>query len=352
MSMSDREKFLEKKMSYMEAKETELESRGMHFKIKAPVTCSVTTSDAVAVGFGDGTVRFFYNGDEPKVVEAHNGVVLSIATNGENVFTGGDDGKFLQISQNGNVTEIADFNTRWVDSVAAYKDSMVCSSGSNVYIWSEGQKKPKSLDHPSTVGGLAFDQNGKRLAVSCYGGVTLWERGGRRWKSSRLVWKGSHSKVSFSPDGKYIVTTMQESELHGWRLRDKVDLAMRGYPAKIKSFAWVGDTPHLATAGDHQAVCWPFDGKDGPLGREPICVADCGKQISTCIEPLTGEKMIFVGFNDGTVLLSELDENKNPFVIRNPKGFEISAISISSNRSHILIGDAEGNILWSPLWKD
>ena len=81
-------------------------------------------------------------------------------------------------------------------------------------------------------------------------------------------------------------------------------------------------------------------------------MADCGKQISTCIEPLTGEKMIFVGFNDGTVLLSELDENKNPFVIRNPKGFEISAISISSNRSHILIGDAEGNILWSPLWKD
>ena len=145
---------------------------------------------------------------------------------------------------------------------------------------------------------------------------------------------------------------MQESELHGWRLRDKVDLAMRGYPAKIKSFAWVGDTPHLATSGDHQAICWPFDGKDGPLGREPVCVADCGKQISTFIEPLTGEKAVFVGFNDGSVLLSELDENKNPFVIRNPKGSEISAIAISPNRSHILIGDSDGNILWSTLWKN
>ena len=350
--MSDREKFLEEKMSYLEPKKTELEIRGAHFNLKAPVTGSVTTNDAVVVGFGDGIVRFFRDEGDPNVVKAHEGVVLSIATNGENVFTGGEDGKFLKISPGGNIAEIADFNTRWVDTVAAKQGMIACSSGSTVYIWSEGQKKEKTLDHPSTVGGLAFDKNGSRLAVSCYGGVTLWERKERRWKSSRLVWKGSHSKVSFSPDGKYIVTTMQESELHGWRLRDKVDLAMRGYPAKIKSFAWVGDTPHLATGGDHQAICWPFDGKDGPLGREPVCIADCGKKISTFIEPLIGENAIFVGFNDGTVLLSELDENKSPFVIRNPKGSEISAISVSSNRSHILIGDIEGNILWSPLWKN
>ena len=138
---------------------------GKHFNIKAPVTGSVTTSSAVVVGFVDGT-------------------------------------------------EIANFNSRWVDTVAVHHDNIVCSSGSNIYIWSDGQKKPKIHDHPSTVGGLAFDYNGKRLAVSCYGGVTVWERGERRWKSSRLVWKGSHSKICFSPDGKYIVTTIQESEIH------------------------------------------------------------------------------------------------------------------------------------------
>ena len=110
--MSDREKFLKEKISSLVPKETELESRGEHFDFQAPVTCSVTTSHSVAVGFGDGTIRFFYNGDEPKVVEAHNGVVLSIASNGENVFTGGDDGKFLQISQNGDNIEIASFNYR------------------------------------------------------------------------------------------------------------------------------------------------------------------------------------------------------------------------------------------------
>ena len=348
--MSDREKFLEQKISYLEPEETELEGRGKKLEINAPVTGAVTIPDAVVAGFGDGALRFFRSDETPKIIDAHNGVVLCITTNGSEVFTGGDDGRFLQISPDGTIKEIASFGTRWVDTVAATKDSIVCSSGKNAYLWSSGNTKEKILEHTSTIGGMAFDRSGKRLAVASYGGVTLWEQGNRRWKSSRLVWKGSHSKVSFSPDGKYIVTTMQESELHGWRIRDKVDLAMRGYPAKIKSFAWVGDIPHLATAGDHQAICWPFDGKDGPLGREPVCVADCGKKISTFIEPLTGEKAIFVGFNDGTVLLSEVDDRKNPFVVRNPKGYEISAISLSSDRSYILIGDLGGNILWSPLW--
>ena len=118
--MSDREKFLEEKMSYLEPKKTELEIRGAHFNLKAPVTGSVTTNDAVVVGFGDGIVRFFRDEGEPKVVKAHEGVVLSIATNGENVFTGGEDGKFLKISPNGNIAEIADFNTRWVDTCLLY----------------------------------------------------------------------------------------------------------------------------------------------------------------------------------------------------------------------------------------
>ena len=226
---------------------------------------------------------------------------------------------------------------------------MVCSSGSTAYIWSKGQDKPKSLDHTSTVGGLAFSSNGKYLAVSHYGGVTVWERLERRWKSSKYIWKGSHGLVSFSPDSRYLVTAMQENELHAWRLRDKDNLKMSGYPAKIKSFAWIGDTPHLATSGANEAICWPFDMK-GPKGRKPVCVADGGKQYSTYIQSFPGEEAVFAGFLDGTVLLSELNEQKKANIIRHATGSEVSAIAVTSNRSHILIGDAKGNVLWSSLW--
>ena len=42
-----------------------------------------------------------------------------------------------------------------------------------------------------------------------------------------LEWKGSHIDVTWSPDGRFVVTSMQENALHGWRLRpDKGHMRM------------------------------------------------------------------------------------------------------------------------------
>ena len=328
---------------------TEFELKGIKFDIGAPVTGAVSIKDCIAASFGDGTVRFFRSDLEPYVVKAHTGVVLCMTSNGEYIFTGGDDGRFLQISLNGDVEEIANFGSRWVDTIAVHNDNLVCSSGSTAYVWSEGIKKPKLLEHSSTVGGIAIDQNGRRIAVSCYGGVTVWRLGDKRWKSSKFAWKGSHGKVSFSPDGKYLITAMQENELHGWRIRDKVNMAMAGYPGKIKSFAWVGDTPFLITSGARESICWPFDGKNGPQDRKPICLTDGGDQSVSYIEPLPGENAFFAGFRDGKVFFSEVDEYKSPILIQDATGSEITTISCLSDCSRVLIGDINGKVLWSPL---
>ena len=329
---------------------TELERRGKHFDTGAPVTGAVSLGDAVAVSFGDGRVQLFRPNSVSASIKAHDGVILCMAAGEREIVTGGDDGRFLSVSIDGSVREIANFGTKWVDCVAMSHELVACSSGKNVYIWTPGETECTSLEHNSTVGGLAFDTQGKRLAVSNYGGVTLWERNKRRWKSTRLAWKGSHGALTFSPDGKYVITAMQENALHGWKLFNKANLAMSGYPAKVKSFAWVGDAPHLATSGADQAVCWPFDGKDGPMNRKPLCVANGGKQIATCVQALPQEKAVFAGFEDGTVILSELDETKEPIVIRGRTGIEVSAIAISPSQSHILIGDMKGHVLWSQLW--
>ena len=127
---------------------------------------------------------------------------------------------------------------------------------------------------------------------------------------------------------------------------------MRGYPSKIKSFTWVGDTPYLVTSGSSDAVCWPFDGKEGPMGRKPIVVANGGKELATFVKALNGEKAVFTGFTDGSVLLAEIDESKKPIMIRSSTGSEVSTIAISSDNSQILIGDMKGSILLSSLWAD
>ena len=330
--------------------ETELEQRGTKLDFKAPVTGAVGMDQAVAVSFGDGSIRFFRPGLSYTTVKAHRGVILSIATDGHHVFTGGDDGRFLRTSTEGEITELANFGTKWVDCVAAKYGNYACSSGKNATIWSMKQQKPSVLEHNSTIGGLAFDQKGRRIVVAHYGGTTIWEHGGRRWKSTKLFWKGFHGSVTFSPDGKFVVTAMQENALHGWRLRDKKDLAMTGYPSKVKSFSWVGDVPHLVTSGAEEAICWPFDGKDGPLGRTPMCLAQIVKQSVSCVRELPKEKAVFVGFRNGTVVLTELDEDKENIIVKSPSNAEVTAIAISSSRSHVLIGDIEGQILWTPLW--
>jgi WD40 repeat protein len=328
--------------------QTELEKNGEHFEFNAPVTEAVSIGDTIIVGFGDGKIRFFKPNQKPHKIQAHSGVILCMVRTEDYILTGGDDGRFLQISMDGEIEEIANFGSRWVDSVAAYKGDKVCSSDNVVYIWSKENEK-KSFKHQSTISGLTFSPNGKHLAVSRYGGVTVWERKKNKWSSSNYSWKGSHGKVTFSPDGKYLVTSMQENQLHGWRLSDKADLAMSGYPAKIKSFNWVGETPYLVTSGASEAVCWPFDGKEGPMGRKPICVASGGKQYATFIESLTEENAIFVGYRDGLVLLSEIDEKKNSITVRNPTGSEVSAIVVSESREDILIGDIKGNVTWSSI---
>ena len=328
---------------------TSLAKRALRLETSAPVTAAVAVGEAVAAAFGDGTVRFFRPGVPPVVVEAHRGAVLCLSADADHVITGGDDGRFLRVSPDGTVEEITSFGTRWVDCVAAGPGWRACSSGRNAYVFRSGDPSGTAFEHPSTVGGLAFDATGRRLAAAHYGGATLWERGERRWKRSKFFWRGSHGAVVFSPDGKFLVTSMQENALHGWRLRDKADMRMSGYPAKVKSFCWVGDAPFLATSGAREAICWPFDGKGGPMGRSPLCVAYGGEQLATVVCGLPGEPGVLVGFQDGSVLLSELDHAAQPVVLQGSTGAEASAIAVTASPSHVLIGDVNGSVLWGPL---
>lgn len=332
--------------------ETPLERDGLALDTGAPVTAAVSTGAGVVAGFGDGRVRFFRPGLPPVVVEAHRGAVLCLAAEGSSgfVLTGGDDGRFLRLSPDGAIEEVASFGTRWVDCVAAGSGVYACSSGRNAYAWRAGNTESISLEHPSTVGGLAFDAKGRRLAVGHYGGATVWEHGKRRWQANKLYWKGSHGTVAFSPDGKYVVTSMQENALHGWRLRDKADMRMSGYPAKVKSFAWVGTEPFLATSGADEAVCWPFGGKDGPMGRPPATCAYGGKQLCTSITGLAGLDGVFAGFADGCVLAGRIsnDAETEDLVIKGSSGSPVAALAITQE-GWLFVGEESGRILWVGL---
>ena len=324
---------------------TDPKVNGVQQRTGAPVVSALTIGETVVVTSGDGTLRLFQPDRHPLAFKIHDGVILSIARESECLLTGGEDGRFLRVSLTGEVQEIASFGSKWVDCVASDGAHFACSSGRVAYVWSPDRSQPVPLEHQSTVGGLAFNPGRNQLAVAHYGGVTIWTRRQTQWIKLVLPWKGYHASVMFSPDGKFVVSTMQENAAHGWRLSDKADFSMSPYPAKIKSTAWAGNTPYLVTAGASEAVCWPFKGKDGPMGKGPICVAG-RKQIVSCVQGFPHENALLAGFHDGTVVLSQIKFDSDAVVLRNATDVEVTAIAVTETWSILLIVEAEGDILW------
>ena len=244
---------------------------------------------------------------EERRLPVHSGGILAAASDGARVVTGGDDGKVFATDAKGRSRLIAaDAKHRWIDHVAAGPDGAVAwSAGKSAYVMT-GKGDPSTIEWPSTVGGLAFAPKGVRLAVAHYNGVTLWFPNAQA-APEMLEWKGSHHHVAFSPNGQFLVTAMQEPALHGWRVVDGKHMRMSGYSARVRSFAWTAGGKWLATSGSEQLVIWPFQGKDGPMGKQPKMVAAFAVR-ATAVACHPKQEVVAVGYADGTVLLVRVDD--------------------------------------------
>ena len=167
---------------------------------------------------------------------------------------------------------------------------------------------------PSTVGGLAFAPKGLRLAVAHYNGVTLWFPN-MAAKPEFLEWAGSHLGVTFSPDNKFLVTTMHEPALHGWRLADNRHMRMSGYPGRVRSIAWSAGGKGLATSGADTVIVWPFTSKDGPMGKEPAMLAPLQARVSA-VACHPKHDVLAAGYSDGCVLMVRIEDGAEILVRR------------------------------------
>src|SRR5258707_15835100 len=100
-----------------------------------------------------------------------------------------------------------------------------------------------------------------------------------------LRWAGSHIGVEFSPDGKFLMSSMQENALHGWRLADARDMRMGGYPAKVRSLAFLSGGKVLATARPPRGGIWPVAANDGPIGKQAWEVVLRETPLATRVAP-------------------------------------------------------------------
>jgi WD40 repeat protein len=292
---------------------------GRRLALGAAATSAHWIGGQAMFALGDGAVLSAPFEGESKRIEAHDGAVLSAALHPDRarIVTGGDDGKLKAVSPAGDVTEIAVLR-KWVDHVVTHAalNLIVAGVGKEAIIFRDGEEAHR-FAHASTIGGLALDAKGRRLAASHYGGVTLRYVLTADDKGSVLNWAGSHLAVTISPETDYVITGMQENALHGWRLPDKLDLRMDGYPAKTRCFSWDKRGRWLATSGADSAIVWPFVGKAGPQGKAPLQLIPRGEdKLVTAAAFHPTEEVLAIGYSDGAVWLArfadqvviELDE--------------------------------------------
>jgi WD40 repeat protein len=211
------------------------------------------------------------------------------------------------------------------------------SAGKQVFVRSKGNEH--MLEVPSTVGGLAFAPKGLRLAAAHYNGVTLWFPNASS-EPELLAWNGSHLGVMFSPDGRFLITSMQEPTLHSWRLSDRKEMRMAGYAARVRSLSFTADGKSLATAGANQLILWPFQGKDGPLGKVPQMFAPAESAIeAVACHPRQG--IAAAGYADGLVLLVRTDDGAE-ILARKPAGAPVTALAWNARGTALAFGTEDG----------
>src|ERR1700732_1404788 len=296
------------------------------------IAAFVGAEESVALVSGEGAISR---------VPVHGGGILCAASDGTRIVMGGDDGKLVALDAKGEGTLIAtDPNRRWIDNVALHADGAVAWSAGKTAFVRSGKAEEKSLDAPSTVGGLAFAPKGLRLAVAHYNGVTVWFPN-MAAKPEVLDWAGSHLGVTFSPDNKFLVTSMHEPALHGWRLADNRHMRMTGYPGRVRSLSWSAGGKALATSGADTVIMWPFASKDGPMGKEPAMLAPLQARVSM-VACHPKQDILAAGYSDGTILMVRLNDGAEILVRRNGTA-PVSALAWNSKGTLLAFAAEDGD---------
>jgi WD40 repeat protein len=276
---------------------------------------------------------------DPRRVRVHAGAVLTTAADHARIISGGDDGKIVATDGHGQTRIVAsDAKARWIDHVALGPDGAIAwSAGKTAYV--QG-KELRSFEAPSTVGGLAFFPKGFRLALAHYNGATLWFPNAAGATPERLEWKGSHLGATVSPDGRFLVTTMQEPMLHGWRLADGQHMRMSGYAARVASLSWSAGGQWLATSGANQLVLWPFQSKDGPMGKTPRLLTPSGQRIEV-VACHPRDDLVAAGYSNGLVLLVRIEDGAE-IVAKTPGDAPVTALAWNADGRLLAWGTEAG----------
>jgi WD40 repeat protein len=115
---------------------------------------------------------------------------------------------------------------------------------------------------------------------------------------------------------------------------------MSGYAAKVRSMDWSAGGRWLATSGSDQLILWPFQAKDGPMGKAPQLLAPAGQKVAT-VACHPKQDVVAAGYEDGLLLLVRIEDGAE-IIAKRPGAAAVSAIAWNSTGSMLAFGCEDG----------
>lgn len=302
-----------------------------------------------AIGYGDGSVKAVsvtMEGTMVSTIANLDATPLAGVTDagGRGLIVGTDKGTLIRIDGSA-VSTLATVDDAWIDQVAVAEKTgyRAFSARRTLYVLDrDGNEVLRRDAHPSTVAGLTFSPDGEWIGAAHYGGISVWNVAEASAEPVLLEWHGSHTAVTWSPDGKFVVSAMQDREMHCWRWEDRKSMRMSGYPSKIRSLSWTADGRYVAVSGADTVTSWDCSGA-GPSGRAPLEFGYVYNGVVMQVAAHPSAVMVAAGYSDGTVMIGDI-EQETAMIARPGGGKPIAGLAWSPDGRILVAADEAGSV--------
>lgn len=316
----------------------------------APLTgvCVERGGRYAAFAGGDGRVRVADLRDPKPSLSTWaltRGAVLALVPDcREGAFLcGADNGAVYRVGAADGPRELARLDRNWPDRLATHPRGLrAIADGPLVRVLdAEGRTVAELGAHPSTVAGLAFDGDGRCLAVSHYNGASLWTLDGRGGEPRRLHRRGSHLDLCWSGDGRRVATATQEKALHVWDLASGRDASLGPCINKAKSIGWSADGAWLLASGADTVAGWRFSEGRLPLAA-PRMLGRYSERLVASVRANPRLALAAAGYNDGGIELVSLAARPRRHSLATAPASPVVDLAWSPEGSRVLGGDSDG----------
>ena len=258
---------------------------------------------------------------------------------GGTVLTAGEDGNVMMTGQQNAPEQLASVG-RWVSCLAAQPEGAIAyASGRNVYL-RDSSASLHSMQTSGPVQALAFNHQGDQLAIGLFDRLLVCQLSTLEI-TIEIEWKGVPTRVAFSPDDRFLIVACRDALLYGWRLDSQRRFRMLGYSRPVSAWSWSADGEWLVTDAGAQAVMWPFDGQDGPMGRVPVTLGERPTSEVSTVECHPSRHWVALGYADGLMLLQSA-EGDAPKVLGRSTGGPVTCLRWHESGELLAYGTENG----------